>query len=145
MCRAQAQAQALPGVFQPLAVFALQAAMLLHAVEIQMGIGAALASQLLLARLHHLGGQFGAAWTGFGVGVKPGSFPWHAEMQVDAVEQRAGEFAAVALDLLAATTTAPGRIAKMPTWAGIHRCHQLKARGETYFVAGASNHDLPTF
>ena len=72
--------------------------MLLHAVKIQMGIGAALASQLLLARLYNLGGQFSAVWAGFGVGVKPGGFPRHTEVQVDTVEQRAGEFAAVALD-----------------------------------------------
>lgn len=145
VCCTQAQSQSFAGVLQPLAVFALQAAMLLHAIEIEVGIGAALASQLLLACLHHLLGQFGAAWAGLGVSVQSGGFPRHAEVQVDAVEQRAGEFAAVALDLFSGTAAAPGWIAQMPAGARIHRRHQLKARRKTHFVACPSNHDLATF
>jgi len=118
MGRPQAQSQALAGIFQPLAVFALQAAMLLHAIEIEVGIGATLASQLLLACLHHPFGEFGAAWAGLDVSVQSGGFPRHAEVQIDAVEQRAGEFAAVALDLFSGTAAAPGRIAQCPQGHG---------------------------
>lgn len=120
MSGAQAQAQALAGVFQPLAVGVGQAAMLLHAVKVEVRVAAALAFQLLLTCFNHLSGQLGAAWTGLSAGVEAGGFARHRQVQVDTVEKRPGEFVAVALDLLAAATAAPGRVAQVAAGAGVH-------------------------
>ena len=62
-------------------------------------------------------------------------------MQVDAVEQGAGEFVAVALDLLRGATATSGGFAQVTARAGVHRSDQLEARREAHPVPGAGNHD----
>jgi hypothetical protein len=51
----------------------------------------------------------------------------HLEEQVDAIEQRAGELAPVAGDLLGRASAAPVRVAVEAAGAGVHRRDQLEA------------------
>ena len=77
--------------------------------------------------------------------MQGGGLAGHGQVQVDAVEQRAGELAAVAGDLLRGAAAAAAGIAKIAAGAGIHRRHQLEARREAHLVAGPGDNDLPAF
>lgn len=109
-----------------------------------MGIGAALAGQLPLPcganPFADLGGSgFAVSW------LQAGAFAEHADVQVDAIEQRSGQLAPVALDLFRGAAAAAAGIAEVATGTGIHRRHQLEARRETYPAVGPGNDDLAAF
>lgn len=141
---AQGKFQALSGSLQPAAVRFGECTIAVHRLEIEMGIGAALAGQLPLPCGAHpfadLGGSgFAVSW------LQAGAFAEHADVQVDAIEQRSGQLAPVALDLFRGAAAAATGIAEVATGTGIHRRHQLEARRETYPAVGPGNDDLAAF
>jgi len=72
-------------------------------------------------------------------GVEGGGLTGHGEMQVDTVQQRAGEFVAVTGDLIGAATATAAGVAEISTGAGVHGGHQLEAGRETDLVAGTGD------
>lgn len=144
MGRPQRQREAFAGGFQPGLVGRCQQAMPAQAVEIEEGIGAALATLLQRAGLGHDSGDTGAGFA-TGLVIEHGILPGHRQVQVDAVEQGAGEFVAVALDLLGAAAAAAGGVAKIAAGAGVHRRHQLEACREAHPIPGPGDHDLARF
>lgn len=142
VCGAQRQAEAFAGVFQPATVLHHQRAVATQALEVEKRVGAALAIELALAGLGH--GFRGAGTvlaTGLGV-VQGGGFAGDGEVQVDAVEQRAGELGAVALDLFRGATARVGDVTQVATGAGVHGGDQLEARREAHPVVGPGDDDL---
>lgn len=145
MRSAQGQGEAFAGALQPLLVLCAQCAMAAQAGEIEEGVGAALARLLDPACTRHLGGDRCAVLAAGRRRVERSGFAGDGQVQVDAVEQRAREFAAVALDLVRRAAAAPTGIAEIAARAGIHCRHQLEARGETHAVPGTGDHDMATF
>lgn len=95
---AQGKFQALSGSLQPAAVRFGECTIAVHRLEIEMGIGAALAGQLPLPCGANPFADLGSS--GFAVfWLQAGAFAEHADVQVDAIEQRSGQLAPVALDL----------------------------------------------
>ena len=117
--------------------------MLTQPRQIEEGVGAALAFVLTFPGFSHLLGDHGGIVSRFAPGVQRRGFPGDGQVQVDAVQQRAGEFVAVALHHVWRTAAAAAGFAKISTGAGIHRRHQLETRRKAYSVAGARNHDVP--
>ncbi len=116
-----------------------------QAGQVEEGVGAALALLLQCAGGGDLGGSVGAVVIIVGGWGQRRSFAGNGQVQVDTVQQRAGEFVAVTLDLLAAAAAAPVRVAQVAAGAGVHRRHQLEARRETDFVTGPGDHDFARF
>src|SRR3546814_584008 len=114
-----------------------------QAGEVEEGIGAALTGELQLSRLGYLGGEYGTALARLRRNVEGRRLARHGQVQVDAVEQRAGELVAIALDLVRRAAAAPVGITEVATGAGIHRRHQLETRRKTHLVAGPSDDDMP--
>lgn len=67
---AQGQAEAFAGAFQPVLVVVAEAAVLTQLLEVEKGIGAALALLLPLAGGGHRGGGLGTAGAAVGIGVQ---------------------------------------------------------------------------
>src|SRR3546814_5084759 len=114
-----------------------------QAGEVEEGIGAALTGELQLSRLGYLGGEYGTALARLRRSVEGRRLARHGQVQVDAVEQRAGELVAIALDLVRGAAAAPVGITEVATGAGVHRRHELKARRKTPLVAGPGDDDMP--
>lgn len=145
VCGAQRQAEAFAGVFQPATVLHHQRAVATQALEIEKRVGAALAIELALAGLGHgFRGACTVLAAGLGV-VQRGGFAGDGEVQVDAVEQRAGELGAVALDLLRGATAWVGDVAQVAAGAGVHGGDQLETRREAHPVVGPGDDDLAAF
>ncbi|MNF89111.1 hypothetical protein D3C84_716230 [compost metagenome] len=98
---------------------------------------------LTLPGLGHLLGDRGGIVPGFALGGQRRGFPGDGQVQVDAVQQRSGEFVAVALHHVRCTAAASAGLAKISTGARIHCRHQLETRREAYSVTGARHHDVP--
>lgn len=116
---AQGKFQALSGSLQPATVRFGERTVAVHAQQVEVGVGTALAGQLPLPcgadPLADLaGGGFAAAR------LQAGAFAEHADVQVDALEQRSGELAAIALDLLRGAAAAAAGIAEVAAGAGVH-------------------------
>lgn len=116
---AQGKFQALSGSLQPATVRFGECTVAVHAQQVEVGVGTALAGQLPLPcgadPLADLaGGGFAAAR------LQAGAFAEHADVQVDALEQRSGELAAIALDLLRGAAAAAAGIAEVAAGAGVH-------------------------
>lgn len=116
-----------------------------QAGKVEKGIGAALALLLALAGEGDLAGDGGAVGAVVAGGGQRGGFAGDGDVQVDAVEQRAGEFVAVALDQFAAAAAATGGVAEISTGAGVHCRYQLEPRRKAHAVPGACHHDLAGF
>lgn len=141
----QRQGEALTGTFQPLAVFGGQCTMLVQAGQVEEGIGTTLAPDLPVARHGHLGGGRGGVRAVQSWCAEGGGLAADAQVQVDAIQQRAGQFRPVALDLLGRAAAAPAGIAQVTAGTGVHRRHQLEARRKAHLVAGPGNDDLAAF
>lgn len=141
----QGQPQTFAGALQPLLVFAVQYAMKSQPGQIEECIGAALAILLNAPGARHDGRDRCAAFARWRCGVERGGFTGHGQVQVDAVEQGAGELAAVALDLVWRAATATAGIAKVAARAGVHRRYQLETCRKAHPVAGAGDHDMAAF
>lgn len=63
-------------------------------------------------------------------------------MQVDAVQQRAGDARAVAVDPFIAAQAAVAAVAGPAARAGIHRGHQLEPRGVLHAACRAGDADV---
>ena len=113
--------------------------------QIEKGIGAALALLLDFTGLGDPLGGAGAAVAGHWRRIERGRLAGDRQVQIDAVEQRAGEFVAVALDHIGRAGTAAAGLAEITAGTGIHRCDQLEARRKSYAVAGSRNHNVPGF
>ena len=143
--RAQRQTQAFAGLFQPEAVFIRQHTMPAQSRQVEKGVGAALSGLLARPCTGHLVGRLrGALRCGFG-GRELGGFARHRDMQVDAVEQRAGQLVAVALHLFRGAAAAAGGITQVAARAGVHGGNQLEARRKTQLFRGAGNDDFAAF
>lgn len=70
---------------------------------------------------------------------------WHLDLEVDSVEQRSGNPAAVTRHVVRRATAAAIGVPQVAAWARIHRCHQLKLRGEFRLARRARNADAPRF
>lgn len=88
-----------------------------QAGQVEEGIGAALALLLQRAGGGDLGGSVGAVVVTVGGWGQRRGFAGNGQVQVDTVQQRAGEFVAVTLDLLAAAAAAPVRVAQVAAHA----------------------------
>lgn len=141
---AQRQVQALAGLLQPGLVFRAQCTILVHLLQCEKGVGATLASELALARGGDLSGQLGAAGTR-PAGCEAGALATDGQVQVDTVQQRAGELGPVALDLFRRAAATAAGIAEIAAGAGVHRRDQLEARREAHAAVGAGNDDFAAF
>lgn len=110
---AQGQAEAFTGAFQPVLIVVAEAAVLTQLLEVEKGIGAALALLLPLAGGGHRGGGLGTAGAAVGIGVQSGGLAGDVQVQIDAVEQGPGQFAAIALNLFGTAATAAAGIAEV--------------------------------
>ena len=79
------------------------------------------------------------------MGAERGGFTGHGQVQIDAVEQRPGEFVAVALDLFRGAAATPRRLPQITARAGIHGSDQLKTRRKTHAVTRTGDHYKPRF
>lgn len=140
---AQRQRQAFAGSLQPGLILDAELAMAAQSGEVEKGIGAALTGELQLPRLGYLGGEHGTALAHLRRSVEGRRLARNGQVQVDAVEQRAGELVAIALDLVRRAAAAPVGITEVATGAGIHRRHQLETRRKTHLVAGPGDDDMP--
>lgn len=138
---AQGQGQPFAGVFQPGLVGCCEPAVAAQAVKVEEGIRAALAALLALAGVSHDASD-GGAGVAAGVVVECGAFARHSKVQVNAVEQRARQFVAVALDLLGAAAATASGVAEVAARAGVHCRHQLETGREAHFVLGTGDDDL---
>lgn len=90
--------------------------MFAQAWHIEKRVGTTLTTLLPLAGLGDLGGDAGAGLA-TGLVAEGGAFACDGQVQVDAVEQRARELVAVALDLLGAAPAAGCRVAQVAAHA----------------------------
>ncbi len=96
---------------------------------------------LHLTGLGHPGRYLGAAFAAGLIGKARG-LPGDRQVQVNAVQQRARQLVAVALDLFGTAAAAAGGVAKVTARAGVHRRHQLEACRKPYLVPRTGDHDL---
>lgn len=66
----------------------------------------------------------------------------HLDMQVDAVEQGAGQAAAVAADLFHGAAATTAGIAQVAAGAGVHGGDQLEAGGKGHLARGTGDDDM---
>lgn len=116
--------------------------MLAQAWQVEKSIGAALTLLLKLPGAGDVRRDAGAAFAIAGNRGQGRGLAGNGQVQVDAVEQGAGELVAVALDLIAATTAAPAGVAEISTGAGVHRRDQLEACRKADLVLGPGDDDF---
>lgn len=143
--RPQRQAETLAGGFQPEAVLRAQQAVFPQPLQVEERVGHALAPQLPLARRGNDGCRLVAAHAVSRGGIQGHRLAQHGDVQIDAVEQRPGQLAAIALDLLGGATATCAGVAEVAARAGIHRRDQLEACRKTHLVVGPGNDDFATF
>ena len=66
-------------------------------------------------------------------------------MQINAIQQRAGQFALIAFGFFTAVATTFFRITQITTGAWVHRRNQLEASREGELLGGAGNADFTGF
>ena len=116
------ETDALCGVFEEPPQGGIQLAVLAHQGAAEVRVGHPGARQLHLARGHHATAHGGAAfWRGTGTAAGHPVRPRDLDVQVDAVEQRAGQPAPVALNLVRGAAAAPAAVAGVAAGAGL-RC-----------------------
>src|SRR5882724_13398363 len=69
----------------------------------------------------------------------------HFNVQIDAVEQRAGDSLAIALHLKRPATAFALQVAEIAAWTGIHRRNEHQLRGKRDAACRARHGDLPVF
>src|SRR6266404_7119330 len=69
----------------------------------------------------------------------------HFNVQIDAVEQRAGDSLAIALHLKRPATAFALQVAEIAAWTGIHRRNEHQLRGKSDATCRALHGDLPVF
>lgn len=141
----QGQPEALAGLLQPMLVVGRQRTVLVEPGQVEEGVGAALASQLPTPGSADFPGGGGTVEPTADGRAQVCGFAGDRQVQVDAVQQRAGEPGPVALDLLRRAAAAVGVVAQVAAGAGVHGRHQLEARREAHPVVGSGDDDLATF
>lgn len=116
--------------------------MLAQPRHIQKSIGAALTPILTIPCVGNQCRSAGRGFTALYAGIEGCGFSGDGQVQVDTVQQRAGQFVAIALNLLRRTTTPSGRLAKISTGTGIHCGHQLKACWKPHPIPRPGDHDM---
>lgn len=111
MHRACGQLQLFDGALQQHLIVVLQTAMAVGVGLVQLRIGQRTTCKLSLSRGDHAGTYAGAVFTEVAAAQRLRREAWHFDMQIDAVQQRAGDAAAVAADAVAAAAAAPAAIA----------------------------------
>ena len=114
------QGQAFAGAFQPGFIRPGQRTMLAQPRQVQERIGATLALLLAFPGLGNQCRGIGGVVAGLRGGVQRGDFAGDRQVQVDPIQQRPGEFVAVALDLFRRTATARTGVAHVTARAGVH-------------------------
>src|SRR5690606_29393410 len=113
--------------------------------KVQKSVGAALAFLLDAPCAGYQGGDRCAAFARYWRGAEGRGLASDGQVQIDAIEQRSREFAAIALDLIRRAAAATAGIAKVAARAGVHRRNQLKACWEAHPITGAGDHDMTAF
>ncbi len=142
---AQGQVQALAGVFKPGAVGGVQGAVPTQALQVEERVGAALPLKLKAPCPSHFGRGLRTARAYAGRWLQAGGFAGDGQVQIDSVEQGAGQLGAVALNLFWGAAAAATGVTQISTGAWVHRRHQLEARREAHLVMGAGDDDFATF
>lgn len=141
--RAQRQGQAFAGSFQPSLVVRGQPTVGAQAGQVEKRIGHALARHLDVPGRRDPGSGRGRVVSGQCRCVQGGGLAGDGDVQVDAVQQRAGELSPVALDLLRGAPAAAAGVPEKAARAGVHGGDQLEARRKTHGVAGPGDDDMP--
>src|SRR5213080_4588897 len=110
--------------------------------QVEEGIGTTLTPLLPFAGIGDQQGGTGGVIAGWSRRVERRGFASDGQVQVDAIQQRAGELVAIALNLFRRAATTSAGLAEITARAGIHGCHQLEACRETYPVSGSGNDDF---
>ena len=116
-----------------------------QARQIKERVGATLAFVLPLPCVGNQNGGGQGVVTGFDCGIQSRGLTGDRQVQIDPIQQRPGEFVAVALNHVRRAGTATTRLAEISTGARIHRGHQLKACGKPHAILRPGNHDMPGF
>ena len=142
---AGAPAQALGGGLGKAGGFGLQMQIFIQRLPGQILIGHALPRQRALAGGGAARAYGGAAFARRGGQQLGGGQGGHFHVQVDAVQQRAGELALVAGDLVWRAAAGMARIAQVAARAGVHGGNELKARRKFGPLRGARDGDVARF
>ena len=145
MVTAGRQAQALDGRGKQFCAAGVGLAPRLDLGAGQPGVGFALAGELDRPALRHPFAHRGRGLAGGGRLEVGDGQRGHFEEQVDAIEQRPGELAAVAGDLVGRASAAPVRVAVVAAGAGVHRRDELEAGREFGPAGGAGDGDVAGF
>lgn len=112
MVGARGQVQALQGVAQQLLLVIVQAAVTIQSDAVKSGIAFALSLNLNVARGAHPRTHLRTGFTGRALQFLRRE-PRHFDLQIDAVEQRSGDAAAVTLNLIRRAAAAARRITEI--------------------------------
>lgn len=108
-------------------------------------VALALALQLDIGRRLHAGGDH-PRWFAVGIGRQDlGIDRSDFDLDIDAVQQRAGDAALVTLDDVRRAAADAADVAVVAARAGVHRGDQLEMRGEVGLPRGARNGDAARF
>ena len=103
------------------------------------------AACLLFSCVRYAPRDFGAALRRRGQGQIGGGDPRDLDMQIDPIQQRPG-YTRLIIGRAPRRPAAGERwVTKMPATAGVHRRHQLHARGESHVSVGAGDTDAARF
>lgn len=144
--RACGQLQAFHRLFEHGLVGGGQHAIAQGLSRVEAGVGGTGALQLAGTCLRYAGLHGGAVFGGRSIAAQFGRWqPWHLQLQVDAVQQRAGDACAVAGDRVGRAAAAATAVASPATWARVHRRHQLEAGRELGAARGPRDGDHARF
>ena len=118
-----------------------QSAMGLHGPELQPGVDFAGAGTLAVPRRHHPLPHGGAGLATNALQFLEGDAR-HLHLQVDTVQQWAGDAAAVALHLFGTALAAAAGIAPVAAGTGVHGRHQLETGRELRLARGPGDEDV---
>jgi hypothetical protein len=113
--------------------------------SLERGIGLALARQLPLEGCLHPSLDHRAGLAGCLVGEIVLGQGRHLDLQIDAVEQRPGDFAAVARHNVRCAAAFRAGVPKITAGTRIHRRHELKVRRKIGLARGAGDGDAARF
>ena len=118
---------------------------LIELVAFQFGVGAHPARGLAGTGGGDAAGDFGAAFGGRGQRHVDRADGCDMDMQVDPVEQRAGQPRLIIAHAARIFVAVARRIARIAAAAGVHRRHELHPRRESHMSIGARDIDLAGF
>lgn len=139
------EAQPFHGQFQGVGILPGEGRMLTHHGGAQLLVQVTLACLLALTCRQYPRLYRGRAFTGTAAVQHLRRQRRYFDMQVYAVQQGAGQAAAVARHLVAGAAAACRAVAQIAARAGIHGGDELEAGGKADLVGGAGNHHMARF